>query len=248
MTEELTIVCSAWHKQKNLDFYFEQHSRSLLGQSIPIKIIYICDGGLTLPKIDEKINVVTISDEIRTAQAFNTGLALTDTPYFCVLNMDDFFFQNGLELQLGAIKQLNVDAFYGDWEIRFTEKGDTDRAAFELDRLRPCSSWPPEPKPGMRLGNGDGLRGTWGPAPIYKTSAIRSVGGYPSRFGDGAPIPTIIDYIVWDRMLKSGKEVSRGEIVVGSYYSNPQSQQEFRTGPDGVGNEHKHYEQHGALI
>lgn len=248
MTEELTVVCSVWHKQKNLDLYFEQHSQSLLGQSIPIKIIYICDGGLSLPKIDEKITIVSVSAPIKTAQAFNTGLVLTDTPYFCVLNMDDFFFQNGLEIQLGAIKQLEADAFYGDWEIRFTENGDFRRLAFELHELQPCEQWPPELKPGQRLGNGDGLRGTWGPAPIYKTSAIRSVGGYPSYFGDGTSIPTIIDFVVWDRMLKNGKKVSRGEIVVGSYYSNPQTQQEFRTGPDGVGNEHKHYERYGALI
>ena len=130
----------------------------------------------------------------------------------------------------------------------FTEEGDIDREAFGLDRLEPCRNWPPEAKPGLRLGNGDGHRGTWGPAPVFKTSALREIGGFPTHFGNGAPVPTIIDFIVWDRLLKEHKKVSRGSIVVGSYYSNPASQQEFRGGEGGVAGEHRLYEQYGAMV
>lgn len=248
MTAEITVVCSAWHKQKNLELYFRQHSQSLLKQTIPVRIIYVCDGGMVLEAPDPSVTIVTVSEGIKTAQAFNAGLALADTPYFAALNLDDFYFRNALELHVGAMKQLEADAFFGDWEIRFTEEGDIDREAFGLDRLKPCLNWPPEAKPGLRLGNGDGHRGTWGPAPVFKTSALRAIGGFPTHFGNGAPVPTIIDFIVWDRLLKDHKKVSRGSIVVGSYYSNPASQQEFRGGEGGVAGEHKLYEQYGAMV
>jgi len=248
MTEEITVACAVWHKQKNLDLYFRQHMRSLLEQTIPVRIIYVADGDLRLDAPDPRVTTVTVSDGIKVAEAFNVALALTNTPYFAALNMDDFYFRNGLEIQLGAIKQLNADAFFGDWEIRFTETGDIDRICCGLDELKACQSWPPENLPGLRLGNGDGHRGTWGPAPVFRTAALKEVGGYPKWFGDGSPIPTIIDWVVWQRFLKANKQVSRGKIVVGSYYSNPESQQEFRSGPKTVVSEHQRYEQFGALV
>jgi len=248
MSEEITVVCSAWHKQKHLDLYVRQHSRSLLEQTIPVKIIYVCDGGLVLEKPDPRVTIVTVWEGIKTAEAFNIGLALTNTPFFATLNLDDFYFRNGLEIHIGAMQQLEADAFYGDWEIRFTEEGDTARFAFDLQELTPCRSWPPQKMDGQRLGNGDGHRGTWGPAPVFRTAALKELGGFPKWFGDGSPIPTIIDYIVWQRFMKANKRVSRGEVVVGSYYSNPATQQEFRSGHDTVTSEHQLYDVHGAQI
>lgn len=248
MSAEITVVCSAWHKQKNLELYVRQHSRSLLEQTIPVQIIYVCDGGLVLPKTDPRVTIVTVSEGIKTAEALNIGLALTNTPFFAALNLDDFYFRNALELHVGAMHQLEADAFYGDWEIRFAEEGDSGRLAFGLAELTPCSNWPPEPREGLRLGNGDGHRGTWGPAPVFRTAALRALGGYPKWFGDGSPIPTIIDFIVWQRFLKADKRVSRGAVVVGSYYSNPATQQEFRSGHDTVTAEHQTYDLHGAQI
>jgi hypothetical protein len=248
MKEEITVACSAWHKQKNLELYFRQHSQSLLRQSIPVKIIYVCDGGMRLDPPAPNVTMVTVSEGIRTAEAFNIALALTDTPYFAALNLDDFYFSNALELHVGAMTQLGLDAFFGDWEIRFTEEGDIDRPAFSLDELRPCRNWPPERDVGLRLGNGDGHRGSWGPAPVFRTAALKELGGYPKWFGDGSPIPTIIDFVVWQRFLKAGKNVSSGSVVVGSYYSNPETQQEFRGGNDTVAVEHHRYDRFGAMI
>jgi hypothetical protein len=248
MSEAVTVVCSAWHRQKNLDLYFQQHSRSLLGQTIPVKIIYVCDGGLRLDVDDPRITMISVSAPIRTAEAFNIALAVVDTPYFAALNLDDFYFRNALELQVGAMDQLKADAFFGDWEIRFTEEGDYNRDAFPLQQLQPCRNWPPERQEGLRLGSGDGSRRTWGPAPVFRTSALKELGGYPKWFGDGSPIPTIIDFVVWQRFLKAKKKVSRGAIVAGSYYSNPATQQEFRGGDNTVVAEHRHFELHGAQI
>jgi hypothetical protein len=246
MNEEVTVACSVWHKQRHLQQYFQQHVRALLHQTIPVKIIYVCDGGMSLPAPAPNATIVTVSEGIRTADAFNVGLALADTPYFTVLNIDDFYFTNALELHVGAMKQLGVDAFFADWEIRFTEEGDIDRPCQPLDAYLPCANWPPEKGERLRLGNGDGHRGSWGPAPVFRTAALKELGGYPKWFGDGSPIPTIIDFVVWQRFLKAGKQVSRGEIVAGSYYSNPATQQEFRG--NSVAAEHQRYEQFGAMI
>ena len=246
MNEEITVVCSAWHKQKHLDLYFRQHAQALLHQTIPVKIIYVSDGGSVLEAPDPRVTMVTVSAGIATAEAFNVGLALANTPFFATLNIDDFFFRNSLELQVGAMKQLELDAFFGDWEIRFTEEGDIDRPCQPLDAYMPCKNWPPEQEERLRLGNGDGHRGSWGPAPVFRTAALKELGGFPKTFGDGTPIPTIIDFIVWQRFLKAGKQVSRGAIVVGSYYSNPGTQQEFRGNSIAV--EHQRYEQYGAMV
>jgi hypothetical protein len=248
MSEEVTVVCSAWHKQKNLDLYFEQHYRSLMQQTIPVKVIYVCDGGMVLEKPGPNATIVTVSEGIRTAEALNIGLVLTNTPYYAALNLDDFYFKNALEIHLGAIKQLDADAFYADWEIRFTEKGETDRFAFGLEELQPCRNWPPENQDGLRLGNGDGHRGTWGPGPVFKTAALREMGGYPKAFGDGSPMVSIIDFVVWQRFLKANKRVSRGEVVIGSYYSNPATQSEFRNGQVGNEAEHQRYNLCGAQL
>jgi hypothetical protein len=246
MNEEITVACSVWHKQKHLQHYFQQHARALLHQTIPVRIIYICDGGLNLEVPDPRVTMVSVSEGIRTVEAFNIGLALTNTPYFAALNLDDFYFTNALELHVGAMKQLNADAFFADWEIRFSEEGDIDRPCQPLDAYLPCATWPPENGERLRLGNGDGHRGSWGPAPVFRTAALKELGGYPKWFGDGSPIPTIIDFVVWQRFLKAGKQVSRGEIVAGSYYSNPATQQEFRG--NSVAVEHQRYEQLGAMI
>lgn len=246
MKEEITVACSAWHKQKHLDLYFRQHAASLLAQTIPVKIIYVCDGGLNLPAPTPNVTMITVSAGIRTAEAFNMALALTDTTYFTALNIDDFYFTNALELHVGAMNQLGVDAFFADWEIRFTEEGDADRPCQPLDAYMPCKDWPPERAERLRLGNGDGHRGSWGPAPVFRTSVLKEMGGYPKWFGDGSPIPTIIDFVVWQRFLKAGKNVSRGEIVAGSYYSNPETQQEFRG--NSLAEEHLRFERYGAIV
>ena len=42
-------------------------------------------------------------------------------------------------------------------------------------------------------------------------AALKELGGYPKWFGDGAPIPTLIDSIVWQRFMKAtgGRRTAR---------------------------------------
>ena len=44
-----------------------------------------------------------------------------------------------------------------------------------------------------------------------ETAALKELGGYPKWFGDGAPIPTLIDSIVWQRFMKAtgGRRTAR---------------------------------------
>jgi glycosyltransferase involved in cell wall biosynthesis len=99
------------------------------------------------------------------------------------------------------------------------------------------------------VGSGDGIRGTFGPAPVFRTSALRMVGGYARRFGDGTPVRTIVDLIVWDRLQRTGRQVARLPPVVGSTYFDPAARREAAgDGDDHVIAEHRHYTEYGALI
>lgn len=249
MNADITVVCSAWHKQKDLELFYGQHRRSLINQTIPVKVIYVADGGLDLPNDHPMVEVVRVPRGITTAQAFNVALALTETEFFCALNLDDYFFTDALEFQVGALKERGADVVFGDWEIRFTKEADTDRTSGFLEDYTPCKNWPPEEAPRLRLGSGDRTRGTWGPAPVFRTQAVREACGYARQFGDGTPVRTIIDYILWQRLLRLGKQVMAAGRVFGTYYSSPSTQQEFRgDGPDPVGREHQLFDQHGALV
>ena len=249
MKAEITVVCSAWHKQAHLDLFYAQHRHALLAQTIPVRVIYVADGGLELPNDHPMIEVVRVSRGITTAQAFNMALAITETDFFCALNLDDYFFTDALEFQVMSLKERGTDVIFGDWEIRFTKEADTDRTSGYLEDYTPCANWPPEEAPKLRLGSGDRSRGTWGPAPVFRTQAVREACGYARQFGNGQPIRTIIDYILWQRILKLGKQVMAAQRVFGTYYSNPSTQQEFRgDGPDPVAREHQLFNQFGALV
>jgi hypothetical protein len=249
MSEDVTVVCAAWHRQEHLGLLYEQHSRSLLAQSAGVRVVYVADGGLQLPPASDRITVVGVDRGITTGEALMVGLAITDTEYFAALNLDDSYFTDAIAAQIDMMKAGNLDMVGGDWEIRHTPQAHTDRPCYDLSTLRPCRQWPPSAEPGQRLGSGDGTNGTFGPAPVFRTSALRKIGGYPRQFGDGTRIRTIIDYIVWDRLIRTGARVGRLPLIVGSYYSNPAAQQEFRgESDDPVLAEHRRYEQHGALI
>lgn len=249
MNEELTVVCAAWHRQANLEPFYEQHRHSLLNQSVDVRVVYVADGGLQLPHSGGRVTVINVDRGVSTAQALMLGLAVTETEYFAALNLDDHYFTDAAAAHLDMLRTHNLDMVAGDWEIRHTTEALTDRPCMPLSALRPCPQWPPSNQPGQRLGSGDGARATFGPGPVFRTSALRGVGGYPRQFGDGTQIKTIIDYVVWDRLARANARVARLPLVVGTYYSNPAGQQEFRAGGnDAVIEEHEHYRQHGALI
>jgi hypothetical protein len=249
MSEDVTVACAAWHRQEHLELFYEQHSRSLLAQTADIRVVYVADGGLHLSPADERVTVVSVDRGITTAEALMIGLAITDTEYFAALNVDDYFFTDAIAAHVDMMKTRNLDMVGGDWEIRHAPQAHTHRPCYDLSMLRPCPQWPPSAEPGQRLGSGDGTNGTFGPAPVFRTSALRKVGGYPRQFGDGTRIRTIIDYIVWDRLVRTGARVGRLPLIAGTYYSNPATQQEFRgEGDDPVLAEHRRYAQHGALI
>jgi len=249
MSDDVTVVCAAWHRQEHLELFYRQHSRSLLAQDVDVQVVYVADGGLDLPPAGDRVTVVSVERGITTAEALMVGLALTDTEYFAALNLDDYYFTDALSAHLEMMKSHDLDQLAGDWEIRHTPQAHTDRPCYDLSTLRPCDQWPPSPEPGQRLGSGDGINGTFGPAPVFRTAALRKVGGYPRQFGDGSRIRTIIDFIVWDRLVRTGARVDRLPRIVGTYYSNPATQQEFRGKDDNpVLAEHRRYEEHGALI
>lgn len=249
MTTDLTIVCAVWHRQAHREQLFAQHVRAVLAQSVDVRAIYVADGGRPLVCDDERVTVVTVDRGVTVAQSFMAALALTETEYFAALNVDDCWFTDAAAAHLAHMRTHDLDLCGGDWEIRFTPEADVDRPCVGLDALTVCPDWPPAPLPGQRLGSGDGARGTFGPAPVFRTAAVRAVGGYARTFGDGTPVATIIDYILWDRLARAGRRLGRLPLVVGSYLSDPAGQQEFRSGgTDGIADEHRRYELHGAAV
>lgn len=247
--EDLTVVCAVWHQQRDLGRLFEQHTRSLLGQSVPVRVVYIVDGGLGLSSDHERVTVVSVDRGVTVSESFMMGLSLADTEYFAALNLDDYYFTDAVAAHLEIMRAQRLDMLGGDWEIRFTPEAHVERPCYDLSALRPCDEWPPAPGPGQRLGSGDGRNGTFGPAPIFRTAAVRQVGGYARRFGDGTRVRTIIDYILWDRLARAGGRIARLPLVVGTYLSDPGTQMEFRDGgSDGIAGEHHRYKRHGALV
>jgi hypothetical protein len=244
---EITVVCSAWHKQKNLLQFHRQHLQCLLDQTVPVRVIYVADGDLELQVDHPLVDVVRVPWSISTAQAANVGLSLTDTEFFCMLNLDDYFFSDALALLTGVLKEHQADAAFGDWEIRFQPEAEISRTNRRLEDYQPCRTWPPERQPGLRLGNGDRRRTTWGPAPVFRTQAVREAYGFARQFGNGIPVRTIIDAILWHRLTALNKRVMVVERVLGTYYSNPADQQEFRgETANPAADEHQLFDQYGA--
>lgn len=230
---DLTIICSAWSKQKDFDLLVKQHFELSQKASPNIDVIYAFDSDHKYLIDHENFKYVITNKPTTTAQSFNMALALVQTKFVCVLNLDDFYFGGALPVLIKEMEKSNASIGCGDWVIDYSlfvadgdRKFSLEPLNFELFQV--CKNWPPEKEKNLRLGSGDGGRGTLGPAPVFLTKGLRSVGGYPHTFSDGSPIKTIIDYIVWDKICERGEHFVRVNIISGSYYSNPQEQQEFR--------------------
>ena len=229
----LTIICSAWSKQKDLELLVKQHFELTQKAAPNVDVIYAFDSDHKYLISHENFKYVNTNKPTTTAAAFNMALALVQTKYVCALNLDDFYYTGALPFIIKEMEKAEGNIGCGDWLIDyslFVRDGDRKFLIQPLDSklFEVCKNWPPEHGEYLRLGSGDGGRGTLGPAPVYLTKTLKSVGGYPYNFSNGVPIKTIIDYIVWQEIFKKGGRAIRVNIIGGSYYSNPKEQQEFR--------------------
>lgn len=233
MENELTVICSAWSGQKNFDELIAQHFEKTLAAGPGFSIVYAFDSGRSVNLDHPRFASVCSSVETTTAMSFNAALALVTTPYVCTLNLDDLYYPGVLDLLVDEMKAGDFAVGCADWSIDFDlwVKPDERKlldAPVSINDFRISEFWPPERASKLRLGSGDGARGTMGPAPVYRTSTLRSVGGYAYTLSDGTPVRTVIDYIVWQEIHRAGGRFLRLPLLGGSYYSNPAEQQEFR--------------------
>ena len=215
------------------------------------RIIYVFDDNLEIMVDDSRVISIVTNARTTTAESLNMALSLVRTDYVCALNLDDFYYPGTPANIMQAMKKSSSAIGCADWKIDEVKLILEGRDVFKpksLSSFPTCSTWPPTKGEKARLGSGDASRGTLGPAPVYLTEVLKSIGGYRNNFANGSPIRKIIDYVAWKEIEKKRpRSFIRVPEIGGSYYSDPESQQEFRDGYDDVAKEHALYNQFGVV-
>lgn len=227
---EVTVFCAVWHKQENKLELLRSHWENLKSQSIPVEPCYIFDNGDQPPDwLDAPWH--SFADPLTVYQAWAVGVALSQTQYVMNLNMDDRLACDAVRALLGMAKATGAALVGGEWSIRF----DTDHLSqrFEMTDLYETAfkpDWPPQPLDNLRLGSGTAERGTYGPSTLWDVAQTGKP--YPTHFGNGDPIRSIGDAIFWELIRARELKMLRLPMVIGRYYSDPDTQAEFRPHAD----------------
>jgi hypothetical protein len=226
----VTVICAVWHQQQDKESLLRGHMENLRRQTLPPRVIYVFDSGDAAPPWLAG-TTIAVSDPLTIYQAWNIALANVRTPLVMNLNVDDRLAPDAIAV-LARTFEPDSDVFLvgGDWKICFSE-GECDdvRPVFPLRDLPFYPEWPPAPGRTVRLGSGDGARGTHGPACMWRLEAHRRMPRYPYRFADGSYIRIIADALWWHAIEHyMGKKILRLPLIIGNYRSAPSSQAEFR--------------------
>ncbi|NTW63109.1 MAG: FkbM family methyltransferase [Chlorobiaceae bacterium] len=226
MLPRTTVICAVWHGDPDRFDLLEGHMANLDRQTRPIDRVYVFDGGDTPPHYLEG-HVMIASDRLSIYQAWNLALSMVQTPYVMNLNLDDRLAMDAVDVMERAL-DAGSDLVGGDWKICYTQE-DTDAvtSSFPASELPFVPAWPPAGDP-TRLGSGTGLRGTFGPACMWRTHLHQALGRYPYQFGDGTSIRVIGDAVWWHLLAQNKKKLQRIPGIIGNYYSHPKNQAEFR--------------------
>jgi len=233
INKKTTVFCAVWCGDNNRHELIKTHYQNLKAQTRGVEIVYIFDGGDTPPS---GLDAMTVSSSkgLTIYEAWNLALACCQTPYVMNLNLDDRLNTNAVELMEIYLEAQNADLVGGDWKICHTQL-ETDMVSncYEIAHLPFIPDWPPKQDALTRLGSGTGERGTYGPATLWKLENHIQIPRYPYRTDDGLKIRGISDSIWWTLLEQQfKKKIVRMPIVVGNYYSHPESQAEFRVGDE----------------
>lgn len=240
----LTVFCGVWHKDPNRQALLMGHEACLKAQSIPVRRLYVFDGG-DLPPAWLESEFLVSSRPLDLYEAWDLAVQHVRTPFLMNLNLDDRLCRDAAERYVAAL-EAGADLVGGDWRICFSQEA-TDAAAM-CEPARACpfiDAWPPLPNRPTRLGSGTGERGTYGPATAWRSSLHQKLPHYPWRFKDGSPVRTIGDAIWWELLQKLGCRLERLPWIVGHYHSHPADQAEFR---DPARGEHEKFAAVGVRI
>lgn len=225
-----TIICAVWNKDVNRKELLIGHSDNILKQTRSVEVIYVFDGGDTPPS-NIKGKTVATNDHLTIYQAWNLALSLVETPYVMNLNLDDRLNIDAVEILERILdSDQSIGLVGGDWKVCFDQKT-TDL----VDRCSPCDKyeflpdWPPIPQKNTRLGSGDGSRGTYGPACMWRMEIHKLIPRYPWRLKNGCKLKVVSDAVWWSLIRNSTSyNLYRSCLIIGNYYSHPSEQAEFR--------------------
>lgn len=223
-----TVYCAVWHKDEKRHDLIRAHRANLARQTRPVKVIYVFDGG-DPPPADLDADLVCCSQNLSIYEAWNVALTVCRTPFVMNLNLDDRLAPNAVEHMEAELMAQQADLIGGDWKICFTQE-DTDRVqpVYSANTLPFLPAWPPEHGRETRLGSGSGDRGTYGPATLWRMEVHTRIPRYPHRTVDGMRILSVSDAVFWHMLKVLGMKLARTPMIVGQYYSHPESQAEFR--------------------
>jgi ADP-heptose:LPS heptosyltransferase/2-polyprenyl-3-methyl-5-hydroxy-6-metoxy-1,4-benzoquinol methylase len=229
---QLTVFCGVWHRDPDRHELLRGHEACLMAQTIPVRRLYVFDGG-DLPPAWLDSDFVVSSRPLGLYEAWNLAVQEVRTPYLMNLNLDDRLCRDAAERYVAALDS-GVDLVGGDWCICFSQST-TDSVGLSLpSSAKPFfPDWPPLAGRETRLGSGTGERGTYGPATAWRASLHQKLPHYPWRFNDGSLVRIIGDAIWWELVAKLGGRLERLPWIVGHYHSHPDGQAEFRNPAEG---------------
>lgn len=229
MKAKTSVICAVYSQDPDRFELINSHFNNLQSQTVEVEPIYVFENGDT-PPFSLKGEVIVCNKPLTIYEAWNIALSACRTPLVINLNLDDRLNLDAIEHMERVITDNRGDLIGGDWKICYSqEETDTISNCFNADLINFCSDWPPSIGTSTRLGSGTGERGTYGPATMWKLSAHVGFPRYPYRTTDDYRIRSVADSIWWDILTTHlHKNLIRLPLIIGNYYSHPNTQAEFR--------------------
>ena len=222
-----SVLCAVWHGDPDRARLLEGHAANLSRQSTPVEPLYIFDAA-DQPPASLVGRVAVVHEALSVYQAWNVALALVTTPFVMNLNLDDRLAPDAVERLEGALLKEGAALAAGDWRVCYSQ-AETDgvESCYPADRLPFVKDWPPPQGARTRLGTD--IRGTLGPATLWRMDAHIGAPRYPWRLTDGTVLRVAGDVGWWQVLTQHlRKKVVRVPDVIGNYHSHPANQAEFR--------------------
>jgi hypothetical protein len=224
---DVTVFCAVWHQDGRRRELLKVHRENLRRQSLPVQVLYVFDGGDTLPE-DLDAEIIAANKPLTNYQALNLALAAVRTPLVMNLNLDDRLAPDAVEKLVGHLRVCDAVLTCGDWRIYYSQE-ETDLvgqcyAATDIPFSVDC---PPAVDPPPPAWQRHGRRRTYGPATLWRTTVHAKVPRYPWRFKDETLIRSVVDGAFCSILSHLGARLSRLSLVICKYHIHPSERAEY---------------------
>jgi glycosyltransferase involved in cell wall biosynthesis len=174
---DVTIVISCFNQAA----FIGEAARSALGQTAPCEVVVVDDGSSDgSADVAEELGARVVRFPHRGAlETFRAGIALVDTPFYCLLNADDALDRTFVESTRPPLDDPRVGFVYTGVAHTGAETGTFGARPFDAKALR----W------------GNYVHG----ASLTRTAAYRAVGGFDPAFRDH-----LEDWALWVAIVCQG--------------------------------------------